>query len=137
MRPRRLFWLAVRFWGVMLVVWILVSAVAHADLAGHAPTFNWNAITVDAQGHPLPATGGKALRDYRIFCDGVTTRPKFTIVAPVTTYQSLVSDFTDGAHTCWMHLTNNDGELSAKSLDVTFTLVPLILKPAPTTLTVQ
>lgn len=126
---------------VIGAILLMLGAVASAALP-YAPEFSWTLPTQNVDGSSIPATGGLALKETRLYCVKApanpvkTTTPTKTITMPATRWVSVSGDWTSGDWRCAASVTNNNGEESALTTVLPFTVAPLVPQ-APSVLTVQ
>lgn len=114
-------------------------AKAFADVPAGTPRFAIVAPTqqIDDFGvlSPLPTTGPKALKEWRLLCDAM---PAKVITFPALTYQAIVGEFTSGSHSCTAVAVDNSGGVSKPTNPLAFSVpVPGSAPVAPSSLTVQ
>jgi hypothetical protein len=114
---------------------ILAAFSALADVANGSPVVTWTLPTQNVDGTTIPPTGNDALKDTRLYCDGVVA-PKQVILIPATTFTFPLGAFIAGGHTCQATVTTNGGAESAKSNAVNFTM-PVSPPKAPVIVTIQ
>ena len=104
------------------IAWLAVLPATALALMPFNPEFLWTAPTEYVSGAPLdPTTDLHATEAFKFYCDGVT-EPRITFPRDAREWVTAVGDFSVGSHSCYVTATDLEGDESAPSGTVNFTV---------------